>query len=154
MTERNLSLSGAVMGEVSTIECFLGSAKLRQFGQAILAFQDCLCVLCYSSMAGSANSPYYEAIWPPVIPVAAQKPFQQRRASTILAEAIGKYTLDQHAQALAEHSIACGIVSGLTEDHLESLGISLGYSNKLLKAIDCLTFSPARHPENKHDSER
>lgn len=77
------------------------------------------------------------------------------RASTKSAERVGKYGLDQYAQAFAEHDIVCEVLSDLTENHLESLGISLGHCrNKLLKAHDYLTLCPATQPENKHGSER
>jgi hypothetical protein len=76
------------------------------------------------------------------------------RASTKLAEPVRKYGLDQYAQAFAEHNIVCRVRSDLTENHLQSLGISLGHRNKLFKANDYLTLCPATQLENKHGFER
>ncbi len=63
---------------------------------------------------------------------------------TDLAEWLGSYGLDQYAQTFAENNIDSSVLSDLTENDLEKLGVSLGHRKKLLRAIGALT--AARQP--------
>jgi class 3 adenylate cyclase/predicted ATPase len=63
------------------------------------------------------------------------------RTNSKLAEWLGKYGLDQYAQTFAENHIEYSVLPDLTENDLESLGISLGHRKKLLKAIEALTLA-------------
>src|SRR5262245_47569889 len=58
------------------------------------------------------------------------------RATPDLAEWLRRYDLGQYAQTFAENHIEYSVLSDLTEDDLEKLGVSLGHRKILLRAIN------------------
>jgi class 3 adenylate cyclase/predicted ATPase len=60
------------------------------------------------------------------------------RPTTDIAEWLGRQGLGQYAQTFAENHVDYSVLSDLTEDDLEKLGIPLGHRKKLLRAIDAV----------------
>ena len=61
------------------------------------------------------------------------------KATTNLAEWLGRYGLGQYAQTFADNNIDYSVLPDLNENDLEKIGISLGHRKKLLRAIGELT---------------
>ena len=60
------------------------------------------------------------------------------KTTTELAEWLGKLGLNQYAQAFADNHVDHSVLSDLTENDLQKLGVSLGHRKKLLRAIETL----------------
>ena len=60
------------------------------------------------------------------------------RATTDLAEWLGRYGLGRYTQAFIENHIEYAVLPDLTENDLKNLGVSLGHRKTLLRAIEAL----------------
>lgn len=60
------------------------------------------------------------------------------KATTDLAEWLGKQGLAQYAQTFAENNIDYSVLADLNESDLEKIGVSLGHRKKMLRAIGAL----------------
>jgi class 3 adenylate cyclase/tetratricopeptide (TPR) repeat protein len=72
------------------------------------------------------------------------------KATTDLAEWLGRYGLGQYAQTFAENNIDYSILPDLNENDLEKIGVSLGHRKKLLRALaaEQQPAGPANTPSN------
>ena len=69
------------------------------------------------------------------------------RPTTDLAEWLGRHGLGQYTQTFAENNIEYSVLSDLTEDDLEKLGVSLGHRKILLRAINAISLLQHREAE-------